>query len=201
MKRLFLGFAIGLLLGSLSQGQELDNENFLAQPFAGGGNVRMMLSSGDYIVRAGSSDEIQVRWQADNLDHAKDMRKIKVDIKVSDSSATIRTSGPTKHARIVVEVPPQSNLALNMRAGDVRIEGVEGNKDIHMTAGDLTIDVLPTSYSLMHATVKLGDLQAKPLGISKSGIGNSLNWNGGGKYILHATLFAGDLTLSRPAIP
>jgi hypothetical protein len=200
MKRLFLGFAVGLLLGSISQGQELENERNLTQPFVAGGNIRLVLSSGDYTVRAGNSDDIRVRWSAENLDHVSDMKRIKVDLRISDSTATIRTSGPTKHARIVVEVPPQSHLALNMRAGDVRIVGVEGNKDIHMTAGDLKIDVLPSSYALMHATVKVGDLEAEPLGISKSGFGRSLNWNGVGKYTLHATLFAGDLTLSRPAV-
>jgi len=84
-----------------------------------------------------------------------------------------------------------------MRAGDVRITGVEGNKDIHMTAGDLKIEMVPTSYSHVHASVTIGDLRASPLGISMDGIRNSFEWNGTGRYILDASLFAGDLTLAR----
>ncbi len=201
MRRLLFGFAVGLLFGSLSHGQELNNEQYLSQPFVDGGNVRLVLSSGDYTIRAGTSDKIMVRWRAENPQHAKDMRNIHVEFKLSDSNATIRTSGPSKHAVIVIELPAESHLSLRMRAGDVRITGIEGNKDIHMTAGDLTIDVVPSSYSLVHASVKFGDLRAGPLGISKDGIANSLDWSGAGIYTLHATLFAGDLTLSKPAVP
>ncbi len=86
-------------------------------------------------------------------------------------------------------------------ASDVRIAGIEGNKDIHMTAGDLRIDVLPESYSHVHASVTFGDLRAHALGISKDGIGSSFEWSGAGKYILHASLFAGDLTLSQGRLP
>jgi len=120
---------------------------------------------------------------------------------VLGSVATIRTEGPTKRARIVIEIPARSDLYLRMRAGDVRIAGIEGNKDIHMTAGDLRIDVLPESYSHVHASVTFGDLRAHALGISKDGIGSSFEWSGAGKYILHASLFAGDLTLSQGRLP
>ena len=82
-----------------------------------------------------------------------------------------------------------------MRAGDVGISGIEGNKDVHLTAGDLKIDVSPETYSYVHAAVTFGDLVAHPLGISKDGIKNRLEWSGAGKYKLDASLFAGDLML------
>jgi hypothetical protein len=87
-----------------------------------------------------------------------------------------------------------------MRAGDVRIDGVEGNKDIRMTAGDLKIGLLPASYSSVRASVKFGDLQARPLGISKDGIFSSFDWNGSGRYKLYASLFAGDVVFTRGQI-
>jgi len=83
-----------------------------------------------------------------------------------------------------------------MRAGDVRIQGIEGNKDIHMTAGDLSIELSPASYSLVNASVTVGDLRASPFRISKEGFKNSFEWRGSGEYTLRASLFAGDLTLS-----
>ena len=61
----------------------------------------------------------------------------------------------------------------------------------------MKIDMLPASYSHVHASVTFGDIQATALGISKDGIGNSFEWSGAGKYTLHASVFAGDLTLER----
>ena len=198
MKRLLMGFAAGLALSSFVFAKDVAPENSLSKAFMDGGTIRLRLSSGDYTVRAGTGSQIRVRWESDDLDHSRDLKKIKVLLENSENSAIVRTDGPTKHVRFTIEIPTQSNLVLNMRAGDVRITGIEGNKDIHMTAGDLTIEVTPASYSLVHASVKLGDLHGKAFGKSSDGFGNSLNWTGDGKYTLHATMFAGDVNLQLP---
>ena len=198
MKRLLMGFAAGLALSSFGFAKDVAPENSLSKAFMDGGTIRLRLSSGDYTVRAGTGSQIRVRWESDDLDHSRDLKKIKVLLENSGNSAIVRTDGPTKHVRFTIEIPTQSNLVLNMRAGDVRITGIEGNKDIHMTAGDLTIEVTPASYSLVHASVKLGDLHGKAFGKSSDGFGNSLNWTGDGKYTLHATMFAGDVNLQLP---
>jgi hypothetical protein len=197
MTRLLFGFVIGLSLNTLFAGQGTQTENLQEYSFSEGGSVRLQLSSGDYLIRAVVSDRLVVRWQAEDPEFEKDMKKIQVRTDISGNVATIRTGGPTKHARITIDVPARSDLHLRMRAGDVRITGVEGNKDIHMTAGDLKIEMAPTSYSHVHASVTIGDLRASPLGISMDGIRNSFEWNGTGRYILDASLFAGDLTLAR----
>jgi len=197
MTRLLFGFSIGLVLNCLMIGQTVPAENWRQYAFQEYGSVRMQLSSGDYTVRAGSSDHVVVRWEAEDSAFEKDMKKIRVHTDISGNVASIRTEGPTKHARMTIEIPALSNLYLRMRAGDVRISGIEGNKDVHMTAGDLKIDVVPNSYSAVHASVTIGDLRAGVLGVSKDGIRNSFDWNGPGNYTLHASLFAGDLTLGR----
>lgn len=197
MTRFLIGFLVGLTLGSLAQGQTPDNSNSAEQTFVEGGTVWLRLSSGDYAVRGAGSDHIAVRWFAEDSAYEADMKRIKTYIDLSSTTATIRTEGPTKHARFTIDVPARSNLHLRMRAGDVYIGGVEGNKDVRMTAGDLRIDVLPTAYSLVHGSVTFGDVRAHPLGISKGGIARSFNWTGSGKYTLHASLFAGDLTFSQ----
>jgi len=197
MKRLLFGFSIGLVLNCLMIGQAVRTENRQEYAFSDHGYVRLQLSSGDYIVRAGSSDHLLIRWEAEDPAFEKDMRKIRVHSNISSNLASIRTDGPTKHARITIEVPVFSNLYLRMRAGDVHISGIEGSKDVHMTAGDLKINVVPDSYSSVHASVTVGDLRAHVLGVSKDGIRNSFDWNGPGNYTLNASLFAGDLTLER----
>ena len=184
-----------LALGAIVFGQSNADGHVIEQPFPEGGLVTMNLSSGDYAVRAGASDRIRVHWHTDDARHERDMEKIKVRTDLFGKVATIRTQGPTSRARFTIEIPGRSDLHRRIRAGDVRIEGIVGNKDVRMTAGDLDIDVAPDSLWHVHASVALGDLTAHPLGIEKDGIKNSLNWFGAGTYTLDARVFAGDVTL------
>ena len=182
---------------ALVQGVNSNSSQSFEQPFAEGGVVILRLSSGDYTVRAGDSGHLTVRWSPADAADTDEMRKVRVRAEVSGNVVTIRTDGPTKKARMIIELPQHSDLQMRLRAGDVRIIGIEGNKNISMTAGDLVIEATPASYSHVHASVIVGDLRAQPLGIYKDGIHNSFDWNGSGKYTLRASLFAGDLTMVR----
>jgi hypothetical protein len=184
-----------LALSAVTMGQRNADDNTIERAFSEGGIVTLNLSSGDYTLRAGVSDRVRVRWRADDPDHDTDMRKIQVVTDVFQQVLTIRTKGPTSHARFTIEIPARSDVHLRVRAGDVRIEGIEGNKDVRMTAGDLHIDVEPATLRHVHASVTFGDLKASPLGIDKDGIKNSFDWFGGGQYTLDARLFAGDVNL------
>jgi hypothetical protein len=195
MKRLLIGFLLGLALGSVAQGQDTKNIKSVTQSFGEGGTVWLKLASGNYSVRAGASDNVLVQWVPEDSWDQDEMKKIKVRTDLSGDTVTIRTEGPTKHARFTIEIPIRSRLYLRMRAGDVDISGIEGSKDIRITAGNLRVDAVPASYSSVHASVTFGDLKATPLGISMDGIGRSFDWNGSGKYTLYASLFAGDLTI------
>ena len=168
----------------------------LERPFAEGGTVRLTLSSGHYTVRGGGSDRIRVEWCAGDEARVTDLNKLGVDLHVSGSTARVVTEGPTKHVRFTIEIPARSDMYLRLRAGDVRVEGIEGHKDVRMTAGDLNIGIRPGSLSHAHASVTFGDLNARPLRIEKGGIKRSFDWVGPGIYRLDARLFAGDLTLS-----
>lgn len=201
MKRLLAAVCLIAVFGSSSFSQGSATGNAIEQTFVDGGTIRLSLSSGDYTLRAASGNSVVVKWEAENVSYEKDMKRVKVRLDVHGNAAAIETDGPTKHARITIELPARSNLYLRLRAGDVKIAGIEGNKDIRMTAGDLTIDMLPSSYASVHASVKIGDLHAKPLGLSKDGFGNSIDWGGSGKYTLYASLFVGDLKLSQAARP
>lgn len=184
-----------LALGAVTSGQTGGDGQTIERSFSEGGIVTLSLSSGDYTVRAGASDRVRVQWRADDTDDQKDMRRIQVRSDVFERVATIRTKGPTSRARFTIEVPARSDVHLRVRAGDIRIEGIEGNKDIRMTAGDLSIDVQPESLRHVHASVSIGDLNARSLGIEKGGFKNSLDWFGDGQYTLDARVFAGDVVL------
>jgi hypothetical protein len=196
MTRVMLGMLGVWICGSLVSGQVVIDRNRIEQPFDAGGSVRLNLASGDYDVRAGDDDRIVVRWSADDEARVKDLRKMSVDLHVDGRTATVSTDGPTKHVRFTIEIPARSDLYLRLTAGDVEVQGIEGNKDIRMTAGDLTIGVRPGTLSRAHASVTFGDLDARPLGIEKGGIKRSFDWIGRGRYTLDARVFAGDLTLA-----
>jgi len=55
-----------------------------------GGVVHLRLTSGDYTIRAGTSDHIVMRWHADDPADANDMNKIKVRFSVSGNTAEIQ---------------------------------------------------------------------------------------------------------------
>jgi len=196
MTRAMLSMLGVWIAGSLVSGQVAVDRNTIERPFAERGCVRLDLASGDYDLRAGDDDRIVVRWSADDQVRVKDLRKLSVDVHVDGRMATVLTDGPTKHVHFTIEMPARSDVYLRMKAGDVDMRGIEGNKDIRMTAGDLTIGVRPDTLWYAHGSVTFGDIDASPLGIEKGGIKRSFEWIGGGKYTLDARLFAGDLKLS-----
>jgi len=197
MTRVMLAMVGVWVGGSLVSGQVAVDRNTIERPFEERGCVRLDLASGDYDLRAGDADRIVVRWSADDEVRVKDLRKLSVDVHVDGRMASVTTDGPTKHVRFTIEMPARSDVYLRMKAGDIDMHGIEGNKDIRMTAGDLTIGVRPDTLWYAHGSVTFGDIDASPLGIEKGGIKRSFEWIGGGKYTLDARLVAGDLTLAR----
>lgn len=192
MKILSIGVGIWLAAAWPVYGQS-ENGNSLERAFQEGGEVHLKLASGNYIVREGRADRILIHWTVKN---PEDAAKVKVHADVTNAQATIRTEGRLKEARVVIEIPARSDLRLRVRAGDIQISGIEGNKDVKVTAGDLNIVARAESYSQIKASVTFGDLKATSLGISKGGIKRSLEWQGAGLYKLKASLFAGDLELT-----
>src|SRR5262245_25436528 len=115
---------------SLAFGQAANDRDTIERPFEEGGSVRLSLASGDYSLRAGDADRIVVRWSADEEAKDKDLRKMSVDVNVDGRLATVLTDGPTKHVRFTIEIPARSDVYLRVKAGDIEIHGIEGNKDI-----------------------------------------------------------------------
>jgi hypothetical protein len=202
MQHVLVGSLLLLMLGSLPRAQAPQSSpsapadtRTVERPFAEGGRVHLQLASGDYTVRAGAGDRVIVRWSAGDEARLKDLRELFVNVRVTGSTAVIVTEGKTRHVDFVIELPARSDVSLRMRAGEVRLHGIDGHKDVRMTAGDLKIGVRRASLASAHASVTFGDLDARALGISKSGIKRTIDWFGGGEYELDARLGAGGLTV------
>jgi hypothetical protein len=156
--------------------------------------VRLHLGDGDYRIVASDSDDITIRSDGKNRDGAS---RVRVLLKRRGDSLDVTLKNvPKKECQITIVVPRETNLYARMRAGDLSVDGVAGDKDLELLAGDITIQGADAAdYGPVDLSVKFGDVSGGQFGSAKGTVGNSLRRDGNGKYRLHAHVFAGDLTL------
>lgn len=192
MKKLLAGLTLAALplLATDSRDGRTDS---LERSFVAGGRIRLELSAGDYTIIGSPDDKIHVEW---TVREPRQLKQVSVTAKVNGSEADVETDGPSNHFRVRIRVPARSDLRVRLSAGDLKVEGIEGNKDIEAHAGDLSIDVGRVSdLKRVEASVWAGDINASALKVSKGGLFRSLSWSGGGRYQIEAHLKAGDLRL------
>lgn len=156
--------------------------------------VRLHLRDGDFRIVGGDSDEITIRAEGKNAPLAK---KMKVQIRrLGDSLDLTFLNVPKNELQVTISVPKETSLYARMRAGDLSVDGITGDKDVELMAGDLSIQITDAAeYGPVDLSVRLGDLSGGQFGDPKGVVGNSVKQAGTGKYRLHAHVFAGDLTL------
>jgi hypothetical protein len=167
----------------------------LERPFAAGGRVTMDLSAGEYEITGSPDNRVRLDWDAYDR-HDVDNR-----LTVQGTEARVSTDGPTNHFRVRIQVPARSNLYVRLTAGELTIKGIEGDKDVELHAGELDIDVVrPEDYGHVDAKIWAGEIHASAFRITKEGLFRSFDWNGTGKYRLHAHLKAGEMRLHSASV-
>lgn len=187
------------LSSCLAFGQQVVNLNqqgkqdFLAD-FPSGGRLDLNIRSGDVTIRGSDENKVNVRFDAKDADDLKD---VKVSFKAAGNNGTLKVSGgPRNDFSIRIEIPKKSDLRLRVAAGDVNVEDLIGDKDVEMWAGDLTLRVgNAADYGRVDASVRAGDLDMGPFGVSKSGLFRSYETTGNGTHRLHVHVTAGDVEL------
>ena len=195
----FLVFSIiGIALADQTAGKplqvtEVGKDSFQAD-FVSGGQLRMHIRSGALRVIGSDENKIRVNYSGKNGSKTSD---VTVSLKTVGNYAELRVSGgPHNDFRIEIQVPKNSGLYLRMPAGDLEVNGLTGDKDVEIHAGDMTLGVgKADEYGHVDASVNAGDLDAQPFGVSKGGLFRSFDKHGSGKYRLHAHVGAGDLVL------
>jgi hypothetical protein len=162
--------------------------------FPSGGQLDMRIRSAEIHIVGSDQDKIVVRAEGSR---GSDSTDIEARFESSGDTGKLRVrGGPSGNVTITVQVPRKSNFVLQIFAGDVEVKGITGNKDIDLSAGDLTIDVGGAAdYSHVRASVNTGDINASPFGESRGGLFRSFEKLGKGKYTLAAHVGAGDLIL------
>jgi hypothetical protein len=186
-----------LLVGPSQNAQDARPSDSLEKAFVASGRIKMDLSAGEYRISASPDSKIRLRWSVRDADQ---LSRVKARVDVSNLDASITTEGPSNNFKVAVLVPARADLHVRLTAGELTVEGIQGNKDIELHAGEIDIDVgSAEDYNRVDAAVWAGELTAAPYHVSKEGLFRSFDWSGKGPYRLHAHLKAGELRLfSRP---
>lgn len=162
--------------------------------FPSGGLLKMRIRSAEIHIVGSDEKKIAVHVGGNRGSDSDDM-KAHFE-RIGDSGELRVTGGPSDEVNITVQVPRSSNLKVHIFAGAVEVKDIQGNKDIQLGAGDLTIGVGDAAdYFHVEASVTTGAIEAKPFGESRGGLFRSFEKSGSGKYKLIAHVGAGDLTL------
>jgi hypothetical protein len=193
----FLSAAFLVAIPALAQNKievdDLAHHPFEAD-FPSGGQLSLHIRSAEIHIVGSDDNKIAVRIGGREGSNSTDM---KARFERSDNSGELHVSGgPHNELTITVHVPKNSNLVVRIPAGDVEVQGITGDKDIELHAGDLKIGVgAAADYARVEASVTTGEIDAEPFGENHGGLFRSFEKSGSGKYKLVAHVGAGDLTL------
>jgi hypothetical protein len=168
-----------------------------ARDFVAGGMVHVRLSVGDLHIRRGDSDKIRLHYTVKSWreSHVKDAHG---DIDVHGRDANIEFHAPTSgntQFDVELEVPQNTNLEVHEKVGDLRIEEIEGDKDLELGVGDIRVAFGRAAYHLVRASTSIGDVNTSTGDVSAGLLGKTLKYHGDGKYELRAHVSIGDITL------
>jgi hypothetical protein len=159
------------------------------KPFASGGKIDLQLDGGAYQIRPSTDSHIRVTLTG-NAGNAR------TEVTANRTDGKVQVSDTPRNFRATIELPPVADLVVHFKGGELVMEPITGNKDVESYGGDIKIAVgNPDDYSSVDASVKAGDIDARPFGGSKSGLLQTFTWSGHGKYTLKASLGAGNLVL------
>lgn len=184
-----------VVLGAPAFGQERTE----VRDFAAGGSLRLTMRVGDVrIVKGRDAQHIRLYYTArsDNHDERREA-KASLSFDVKGSTAEIEFSAPHDvNFEAELEVPSPTNLDVRLKVGDLRVEEVEGNKDLDVDVGDIRVDVGgKPDYSTVEARTHIGDVTAAAFGEPHGWLGKSLRYHGSGQYRLTARTGIGDVNL------
>lgn len=194
MRRLTILFAL-MCTAMVALAADTRPEAQVQQAFPAGGRVYFDLSPGGYTIRASDSDQITVVYHASS---EAQLRSVKATIQITGSIARVSVSNtPHNNFSAEIEVPRQSGLKVRMFAGEVIVDGVQGDKDVQVTTGRIEIRIPhPDEYGDREASVSAGSIEASAFDVSKGGLFRSFEQSGRGKYRLRAHVTTGEIDLT-----
>jgi hypothetical protein len=165
-----------------------------------GAKLDVQLRFGDLRITSSDDARLSISYTT-HSNHADFSRKVEARFLVTPTDAALKLTAPhSGSVDVELHVPARSNLHVRVSAGDVSIDPVEGSLDVETHAGDIRIK-LPdhVDLGLVDASTHAGDVNA-PFGKPHGWIGSKLDYDGGGKFRIHAHTFAGDIDFEESAV-
>jgi hypothetical protein len=159
--------------------------------------LHVRLSVGDLHIKRGDSNRIRLHYTVKSRreGHLKDAH---VDFEVRGQDARIEFHAPTggnTQFDVELEVPASTNLDVHEKVGDLRVDDIEGDKELELGVGDIQVAVGRSAYHLVRASTSIGDVSGDGYGETSGWLGKTLKYRGEGKYDLQAHVGVGDITL------
>jgi hypothetical protein len=174
--------------------EESHNE---VRDFVAGGIVHVRMSVGDLHITRGDSNKIRLHYTVKSW-HESQIKESRVDIDVHGRDANIDFHAPTSNNTqfdVELEVPQNTNLDVHEKVGDLRVEDIEGDKDLELGVGDIRVAAERAAYHLVRASAGIGDVNGNGYGETSGWLGKTLKYHGDGKYELRARVGVGDIEL------
>jgi hypothetical protein len=175
--------------------EETHNE---VRDFVAGGMVHVRLSVGDLQIRRSDSDKIRLHYTIKSRSESR-LKDAHVDIEVRGRDANIEFHAPSTGGNtqfdVELEVPQTTNLDVHEKVGDLKVENIEGDKDLELGVGDIRVAVGRSDYHLVRASSGIGDVNSDFRGEVSGWLGKTLRYSGEGKYELRAHVGVGDISL------
>jgi hypothetical protein len=124
-------------------------------------------------------------------------KKVQLRSRTHNSSIQVEIRAPMSlSVDTELELPSPISLEVHMTGGDLTVEGVDGDKNLQLFAGDLKVDV-GTLESLGQAEVSsgIGDADVPSAGTMHGWLGHTWKYHGSGPYRLYAHTIFGDVRL------
>ncbi len=155
------------------------------------------LRGGDLRIKRGTDPRhIIVRYTPDPKKRDQE-KNVQVRSRVHGSQVHVEIKAPVSlSVDAEVEVPSPMSLEVHMTGGDLTVDGVDGDKNLQLFAGDLKVNV-GTLEKLREAevSVRLGDVHVPPIGKAHGWLGRTWKYQGSGQYRLYAHTSFGDASL------
>ncbi len=165
--------------------------------FAAGGMVHVRLAVGDLHIRRGDSNKISLHYTVKSWRESH-VKASHVDIDVHGGDADIEFHAPTTgntQFDVELELPQNTNLEVHEKVGDLRIDDIDGDKNLQLGVGDIRVAFGRSAYHLVRASTSIGDVNTSTGDVSAGLLGKTLKYYGDGKYELRAHVSIGDISL------
>lgn len=191
-----LVLAIGFVSGSLAAQAPVDIRGMtrewrdLGQPV--GNTLSLDLEAAGVAILPSEDGHVRTRFVGTK---EPDLSRLRTRFNPAGHPAELRISHtPHNDFQFEIQVPKSISLILRMTAGEVKIQGVEGSKDLRLHAGEVMVHVGdPSAYGSVSASVWAGEIQSGPFGEGKEGLFRSFHHEGHGPHSLLVKVKAGEV--------